>query len=294
MTGALSIMSAPSSPELHFQAAGAEKNGAIKRILREWKSMQKDQNMYGYQARPSEDDIFEWHFIFHGAPGTDFSGGVYTGRINLPGEYPFKPPEIRLVTPNGRFELNKKICLSISNYHPEHWQPSWDIRTIITALIAFMPSEGGGAIGSLDYPPEDRRKLAISSHSFVHPMFDIADFIANVPVPDALPDIDVKAGNVSAAASPQAEAPPPQNITAAAAEGEAPAAPVSAPAAPAAPVAEPAAPVQAAQAPRSPQISKGATAQPSRGGVGVLEATAVLLACILLWLVLKKYGGLNT
>lgn len=27
--------------------------------------------------------------------------------------------------PNGRFETNTKICLSISNYHPEHWQPSW-------------------------------------------------------------------------------------------------------------------------------------------------------------------------
>jgi len=49
-----------------------------------------------------------------------------------------------LLQENGRFETNKKICLSISNYHPEHWQPSWDIRTIITALVAFFPTEGGG------------------------------------------------------------------------------------------------------------------------------------------------------
>jgi len=27
--------------------------------------------------------------------------------------------------PNGRFETQTKICLSISNHHPEHWQPSW-------------------------------------------------------------------------------------------------------------------------------------------------------------------------
>ena len=60
-----------------------------------------------------QDDIFEWHFMFHGPPDTDFAGGVYTGRINLPGrvrscprlfrvcvtgEYPFKPPEIRMIT----------------------------------------------------------------------------------------------------------------------------------------------------------------------------------------------------
>ena len=27
--------------------------------------------------------------------------------------------------PNGRFEPHKKICLSISQHHPEFWQPSW-------------------------------------------------------------------------------------------------------------------------------------------------------------------------
>ena len=75
--------------------------------------------------------------------------GIYHGRIILPAEYPFKPPSFTLLTPNGRFELNTKICLSISSHHPEHWQPSWSIRTALTALIAFMPSPGQGAIGSL-------------------------------------------------------------------------------------------------------------------------------------------------
>lgn len=62
--------------------------------------------------------------------------------------------------PNGRFEVNKKICLSISGYHPETWQPSWSIRTALLALIAFMPTPGNGTIGSLDYTPEERQKLA--------------------------------------------------------------------------------------------------------------------------------------
>lgn len=37
----------------------------------------------------------------------------------LPSEYPFKPPEIYLLTPSGRFEVNRKICLSISSFHPQ-------------------------------------------------------------------------------------------------------------------------------------------------------------------------------
>ena len=60
-----------------------------------------------------------------------------------------KPPNITFLTPNGRFETNKKICLSISGYHPETWRPSWSIRTALLAMIGFMPTHGTGAIGSL-------------------------------------------------------------------------------------------------------------------------------------------------
>uniref|UniRef100_UPI003AAC5F72 ubiquitin-conjugating enzyme E2 J1 isoform X2 n=1 Tax=Centroberyx gerrardi TaxID=166262 RepID=UPI003AAC5F72 len=68
--------------------------------------------------------------------------------------------------PNGRFEVGKKICLSISGHHPETWQPSWSIRTALIAIIGFMPTKGEGAIGSLDYTPEERRALAKKSQDF--------------------------------------------------------------------------------------------------------------------------------
>lgn len=73
----------------------------------------------------------EWHFTIRGPPGTEFDGGLYHGRIVLPHEYPFKPPAIMLLTPNGRFEINKKICLSISSYHPETWLPAWGSECLL-------------------------------------------------------------------------------------------------------------------------------------------------------------------
>lgn len=76
-------------------------------------------------------------------------GGIYHGRITLPPEYPFKPPSFIMLTPSGRFETNTKICLSISSHHPEHWQPSWSVRTALTALVSFLPTPGNGALGSL-------------------------------------------------------------------------------------------------------------------------------------------------
>lgn len=65
-----------------------------------------------------------------------------------------------LVQPNGRFETNKKICLSISGHHPELWRPSWSIRTALLAIVGYMPSSGLGTLASLQYTPEERKILA--------------------------------------------------------------------------------------------------------------------------------------
>ncbi|KFK36126.1 hypothetical protein AALP_AA4G081100 [Arabis alpina] len=138
------------------------KNPAVKRILQEVKEMQANPSD-DFTSLPLEENIFEWQFAIRGPSDTEFEGGIYHGRIQLPSDYPFKPPSFMLLTPSGRFETNTKICLSISNYHPEHWQPSWSVRTALVALIAFMPSNPGGALGSVDYPKEERRALATKS-----------------------------------------------------------------------------------------------------------------------------------
>lgn len=97
------------------------KNPAIKRIHADVRELLKDPSDQ-YHAAPLEDNLFEWHFTIRGPVDTDFAGGVYHGRILLPPDYPFRPPDIIFLTPNGRFKVGVKICLTISSYHPEHWQ----------------------------------------------------------------------------------------------------------------------------------------------------------------------------
>lgn len=58
---------------------------------------------------PTQDNIFEWHFTLRGPSGSEFADGIYHGRILLPAEYPFRPPSLMLLTPNGRWECNKKV-----------------------------------------------------------------------------------------------------------------------------------------------------------------------------------------
>lgn len=51
----------------------------------------------------------------------------------------------------------------ISNFTHEFVLAYFVVRTALVALIAFMPSNPNGALGSVDYPKEERRALATKS-----------------------------------------------------------------------------------------------------------------------------------
>ena len=119
-----------------------------------------------YTAVPLETDLFEWHFTLRGPPNSVYEGGIYHGRIVLPPAYPLKPPSFRFVTPSGRFETNREICLSISGHHEETWQPAWGLRTALVALRSFMETDPRGQLGGLETTDAVRRRLAGESQAF--------------------------------------------------------------------------------------------------------------------------------
>ncbi|KAF9264880.1 UBC-like protein [Marasmius fiardii PR-910] len=145
-------------------------NSAVKRIMQEARELANDPST-DYTAAPLEDDIFEWHCTIRGPEGTEFEGGLYHVRILLPAEYPFRPPSLMVLTPNGRFELNTKICISFTNYHEELWQPAWGVRTAILGLQGFFPLKGQAAVGvgSIEFPASERKRLAELSRSWTCP-----------------------------------------------------------------------------------------------------------------------------
>lgn len=121
-----------------------------------------------FHASPIDDsNLFEWHFTILGPPPpSSFANGIYHGRIVLPPTYPLRPPSFRFLTPSGRFEVNREICLSISGHHEESWQPAWGIRTALIAIRSFMDGEAKGQVGGLDVSAEVRKEWARKSRGW--------------------------------------------------------------------------------------------------------------------------------
>ncbi|THU90781.1 UBC-like protein [Dendrothele bispora CBS 962.96] len=137
---------------------------AQKRLTKEYAGMQKEPPPFIW-AVPDERNILNWNYIIRGPPDSPFAGGEYHGVLMFPSEYPFKPPGIKMLTPSGRFSPDKKICFSMSDFHPGTWNPAWSVATILTGLLSFMLSDEM-TTGSVTSSDSHKRVFAARSHEW--------------------------------------------------------------------------------------------------------------------------------
>ena len=134
---------------------------AQKRLTKEYKLIQESSPQY-IEAHPNDNNILEWFYVITGPPETPYAGGEYMGTLVFPADYPFQPPAIRMCTPSGRFKPNTRLCLSMSDYHPNTWNPAWSVSTILVGLLSFMVSEEE-TTGSIQRSADERKRLAVQS-----------------------------------------------------------------------------------------------------------------------------------
>jgi ubiquitin-conjugating enzyme E2 J2 len=95
-----------------------------------------------------------------------FVGGEYIFNIKMSPNYPFDPPEFYFLTPNGRFDINKKLCFSNSSFHKESWSPMWTITTIILGFLSFFLEKTSSGIGHLTTDTSEKISYAASSSDY--------------------------------------------------------------------------------------------------------------------------------
>ena len=118
----------------------SNKNLTLARLNKEEKSLINDPLLNVIVKRKG---ILDFHFCLYNLD-SPYQGGFYHGVMQLAEDYPFSPPKIKFFTPSGRYEVDKYVCTTFTNFHKEEWSTAWNVRSMLTALISFIMSAEGG------------------------------------------------------------------------------------------------------------------------------------------------------
>lgn len=136
-----------------------------KRFANEKKMLEQEPLHYS-TAFPNDENPLIWYFIIIGQEDTDYYGGKYIGKITHSNKYPVEPPAYEMLTPNGRFEILKDICLTNSKFHKGEWSSTWNIKTILIAFNSILYADDTTGISHIKRTKEERIKLAQDSDEY--------------------------------------------------------------------------------------------------------------------------------
>ena len=136
--------------------------GCVNRLRKEFRTFDPPPFI---RAAPLENNLQEWHYVLQGPPDSPYEGGLYHGKVKFPVDYPFKPPSIFMLTPNGRFETGRRLCLSMSDFHPETWVPAWSVATILNGVLSFF-LESSPTTGAVETTLQEKLRLKAASAAF--------------------------------------------------------------------------------------------------------------------------------
>lgn len=143
----------------------------VKRINKEIQLYKKDNFMFPNLILRPSDEMSIWYFVIYDLKDTDFSGGVYLGKVTLPQQYPFKAPMFQFLTPSGRFETNKNLCTSFTGYHQNLYSPVWNIAGMCAGLTSFMTDSAdlieSKGIGGMSTTSAFKKDIANKSREYI-------------------------------------------------------------------------------------------------------------------------------
>jgi ubiquitin-conjugating enzyme E2 J2 len=140
----------------------APSKSCVTRLTRELKAFRANPPPLAPLVHVSEKDILDWFILIEGPPSSPYEGGWYVMRIKFKPSYPFEAPAVMMITPNGRFAENQSVCMSMTEWHQESWNPAWSATAITCGFLSFMTTneQTSGGVKTTD---EEKRTLAEKS-----------------------------------------------------------------------------------------------------------------------------------
>ena len=112
----------------------------VKRIAKELEECRQDTQSGVSLNLNNENDLTHLTRYFKGPPGTPYEGGLFQVAIDIPQEYPFKPPQMKFITkiyhPNIS-SVTGAICLDILK---DAWTPILTLKSSLISLQSLLQS----------------------------------------------------------------------------------------------------------------------------------------------------------
>ena len=111
------------------------------RILKELKELQeveKQSSSETVKANIVDDNLYHWKGTIFGPSDSCYEGGIFRIDIQIPEDYPFKPPKMKFETKIWHPNISSQtgaICLDILK---NEWTPALTIRTALVSLQALL------------------------------------------------------------------------------------------------------------------------------------------------------------
>jgi predicted transcriptional regulator len=94
-----------------------------------------------------------------------------------------------MLTPSGRYEVNKEICLTNSRYHKGEWSSTWNIKTILIAFYSIFLDDTTTGISHIHKSDAERKVLAKGAidynkkfHNDIYTKFNFTHISDSAPI----------------------------------------------------------------------------------------------------------------
>jgi ubiquitin-conjugating enzyme (huntingtin interacting protein 2) len=115
-----------------------DNNSRIMKELKELQDAKKNTKGPTVEAQMVGNDLRHWKGTIFGPADTPYTGGTFIVDIEIPSEYPFKPPKMKFDTKIWHPNISSQtgaICLDILK---NEWTPALTIRTALISLQALL------------------------------------------------------------------------------------------------------------------------------------------------------------
>ncbi|KAI0048565.1 ubiquitin-conjugating enzyme [Auriscalpium vulgare] len=105
---------------------------ALRRVQKELKDI-TDNPIDGVAIEVADDNVLHWKCIVKAASDSPYKNGKFHFKLELPSDFPFKPPTVTFTTKIYHPGVNEEghICVAILR---DEWKPSIKLSTVLAVI----------------------------------------------------------------------------------------------------------------------------------------------------------------